>query len=299
MTRTALSAASTAATVALVLLATHPAHAQDPRELFTQGQAAYETGDYETAVESWQRAYGIDPRPLLQYNLAQAYERLGQLDRAVEAYRLYVDNTAGDDPRAQNARARIASLEQRVGNTSVHVSGGPEGAAVFIDGEDRGRLPHPDPFRVGPGSHRIVVRADGYEDFVSVVAVSAGQQAEVPVEMREGASGGASTSGGGGGISTIGIAIAAGGGAVMVAGAITGGLALSAAGDAPSSDGSQADEARTLALVTDILIPVGAAVAVTGVILMFVLGEDGGGDSASVTPVVGPDSAGVAATGRF
>ena len=63
------------ATVLLLGVAS-TASAQEARELFTQGQAAYETGDYETAVSSWERAYELDPRPLLQYNLAQAYERL-------------------------------------------------------------------------------------------------------------------------------------------------------------------------------------------------------------------------------
>lgn len=273
---------------------TSVASAQEARELFVQGQAAYETGDYDTAVRNWEQAYELDPRPLLQYNLAQAYERLGQLDRAVAAYRIYVDNTPGDDPRAQNARARIASLEARLTNTSVRLTGGQEGSRVTIDGEDRGLLPHPDPFRVDPGTHRIVVRAEGYEDFVSTVAVSAGQAAEVPVEMSAGQTGGASdTAPSGGGISPIGIGIAAGGGAVLIGGAITGGLALASAGDAPSSTSSQADDARTLALVTDILIPAGAVIAAVGVVLMFVL-DDGGGDSesAQIVPIVGPDLAG-------
>ncbi|MGE0789015.1 MAG: tetratricopeptide repeat protein [Sandaracinaceae bacterium] len=276
-------------------LATAPSAAQEDeaRELFTQGQAAYETGDYDTAVQSWERAYQIDPRPLLQYNLAQAYERLGQLDRAVAAYRVYVNNTPGDDQRAQNARARIASLETRLTNTSIALTGGVEGARVTIDGQDRGLLPHPDPFRVEAGNHRIVIRADGYEDFVSTVAVSAGQAASVPVEMRAGTTGGASDGGGGGGgISPIGVGVAAGGGAVLIAGAITGGLALAAAGDAPSATSSQADDARTLALVTDILIPTGAVIAAVGIVLMFVLDDGGSGGSAQVVPVVGPDVAG-------
>jgi hypothetical protein len=282
-----------------VLLVAGVASAQDARELFSRGQAAYETGDYDTAVRNWTQAWEIDPRPLLQYNLAQAYERLGQLDRAVASYRAYVEASPGDDARAQNARARIASLEQRVGNTSIRLTGGVEGASIIVDGQDRGRLPHPDPLRLDPGSHRIVIRADGYEDFVSVVAVSAGQQADVPIEMRAGVTGQAATTTGGGGISMIGLGVAIGGAAVAIGGAITGGLALSAAGAAPSSTGPQADDARTLALVTDILLPAGGVIAVTGLILMFVLDDGGGSDTARVVPLVGPGLAGAAVSGRF
>ncbi len=293
-TRTVLRAAAALGVVFLVASAASSASAQeDARALFSQGQAAYETGDYPTAVRNWERAYEIDPRPLLQYNLAQAYERLGQLDRAVAAYRIYVENTPGDDARAQNARARIASLEQRLSNTSIQLTGGTEGARVTIDGEDRGLLPHPDPFRVEPGNHRIVVRADGYEDFVASVAVSAGQAAAVPVEMRAGATGGAAdTASSGGGIWVPGLIIAGGGALVAIAGAVTGGLALSAAGSAPNATGSEADDARTLALVTDILIPTGAAIAVAGLILTFLI-QDGGDSGTAIAPVLGPDYAGV------
>lgn len=284
----------------LVLSVAGAAEAQDARALFTQGQAAYETGDYQTAVDLWERAYGLDARPLLQYNLAQAYERLGQLDRAVTAYRLYVEHTPGEDERARNARARILSLEARVGQTSINLTGGPEGAQITIDGEDRGRLPHPDALHVDPGNHRVVIRADGYEDFVSSVAVSAGQQAALSVEMRAGTSGSApDTVGGGGGMWMPGLIIAGGGAAVAIVGAIVGGLALGAAGDAPNATGPEADDARTLALVADILIPTGIVVAAAGVVLAFVLPSGDDGESATLVPLVGPDMVGLAAYGQF
>ncbi len=294
MGRTINSILAVCAMLALPAIATAQ---DDARAHFQRGQAAYETGDYDTAAQEWQRAYELDPRPALQYNLAQAYERLGRLDDAVRAYHGYIDNTQPDDPRAETARARLASLEQRLSQTSIHLTGGVEGATIFVDDEDRGRLPHPDPLRVEPGSHRIVVRADGYEDFVSVVAVSPGQSAEVPVGLRAGGVGVVMPSGGGG-ISTVGLIVASVGAAALIGGAVTGSLALSNAGDAPSSASPQADTARTLALMTDILLPVGAAAAIAGLILMFVLEPDLGG-SAQVVPVVGPSYAGVGVLGDF
>lgn len=283
---------------ALTLFAV-PAVAQDARELFQQGEAAYQTGDYAEAAALWERAYAMDARPLLQHNLAQAYERLGQLDRAAAAYQVYIDASAPDDPRAVTARARLASLRERLGNTGILLTGGPEGATILIDGQDRGRLPHPDPLRLEPGSHQIVVRLHGYTDFTSVVAVSAGQAAEVPVSMQAGQSGTARVTGGGGGISMVGLAIALGGAAVLVGGGVTGGLALAAADGAPAAEGGEADDARTLALVTDILIPTGAAIAVAGVVLMFVLDDGGSSDRARVVPVFGPDYAGVSVSGAL
>src|SRR5688572_3378664 len=104
----------------LIALAPAAALAQDDaRAHFQRGQSAYETGDYETAVNEWRRAYELDARPALQYNLAQAYERLGRYDEAVRSYEIYISAAPADDQRAQNARARVAQLQQRVSNTSV------------------------------------------------------------------------------------------------------------------------------------------------------------------------------------
>jgi hypothetical protein len=281
----------------LVLAGAAPAAAQDARTHFMRGQAAYDMGDYATAAREWETAYSMDARPLLQYNLAQAYERLGQLSEAIRAYETYAGSAENDPERMVAARARIAALRDRLGNTGIRLVGGPEGAQLIVDGQDRGRLPRPDPLRVEPGSHRLVVRLEGYQDFVSVVAVSPGQAVDVPVEMVPGESGRAST--GGGGISTVGVIVASIGAAVAVGGAVTGGLALSAAGSSMAPDDGNASDARTMALVTDILIPVGAAAAVTGVILMFVLPQGGAGGSAQVTPFVAPGLAGLSVQGQF
>lgn len=266
---------------------------QDPRALFREGQAAYDTGDYATAAQRWEQAYALDARPALQYNLAQAYERLGDLTRAVGAYRLYIDTAPPDASELATARARRVSLEQRLAATAILLSGGPEGATVLIDDEDRGRLPHPDPFRIAPGSHRIVVRAEGHQDFVANVAVTGGQTVTVAVDSAH--------AGGGGGISTVGIVVTAVGGATLIAGAITGALALSTVQSAPSDVGPEADQARGLALATDVLIPVGAVAAATGVVLMLVLDGDGGGEpgATAVLPSIGPGHAGILVQGSF
>lgn len=277
---------------------TSTASAQDARELFQRGRGAYETGDFEGAVEAWRAAYELDPRPLLQFNLAQAYERLGRLQESLDAYERFLAAAPSDAEDVPAARIRAAAIQQRLARTGIVLRGGPEGAAVLIDGTERARLPRPDPIAVPPGSYRVQVQAEGYEPFESVVAVTAGAQVEVEVAMQASDGVEQPTPTERGGVSTIGIAIAAGGGALIVGGAVTGILALGAAGDATTRDDSDADRARTLGLVTDILLGVGAAAAVTGVVLMFVLGGDEDRATA-VAPMIGPDRVGVGAIHRF
>jgi hypothetical protein len=64
-----------------------PARAETPEELFERGNAAYENARYERAAESYEMVlnYGIrDPR--VEYNLGNAYFRLGELGRAILHY---------------------------------------------------------------------------------------------------------------------------------------------------------------------------------------------------------------------
>ncbi len=205
-----------------------------------------------------------------------------------------MSGTSIDDERLPDARARLAAIRERIGRTSVLLDGGPEGAVLLVDGEDRGRLPRRDPLVVSPGSHEIRVRAAGYHDFAASVAVPAGQKVNVGIEMLAVSSG-----------PPLGpILTMAGGGVVLITGLVIGGLALDQAGHATSRTGSDADSARTLALVSDILWPVGTA-AIAGGLVWLVLdvtsqsASESSTTSLDVTPLVGPGLIGLSSSGRF
>lgn len=268
--------------------------ADDARGLFLRGQTAYSQGDYEAAASLWERAYALEARVGLQYNLSQAYERLGRLAEAATALDSYVNGTSPEDERLPDARARLAAIRERISRTAINLQGGPEGAVLLVDGEDRGRLPRRDPLLVSPGSHEIRVRAPGYHEFAASVAVPAGQAVDVGIEMSANSSGGVSL----GPILTM-----AAGGAILVTGLVIGGVALDQAGRAPDRTGAAATDARTLALVSDILWPVGTA-AIAGGLVWLVVELTSGGESDSsaalqLVPVGAPGLFGLSASGRF
>jgi tetratricopeptide (TPR) repeat protein len=69
------------------------AHAQAPsrseeeaRQLFTEGQRAYDAGEFEEAVRAFRRAYLLSPRFQLLYNIGQAELRAGRDQLALEAF---------------------------------------------------------------------------------------------------------------------------------------------------------------------------------------------------------------------
>jgi hypothetical protein len=273
------------------------AEGDDARTLFQRGEVAYAQGDYDSAIELWTRAYALDARPLLQWNLSQAYERLGRVIEAAAALEAYLANADPSDVHQADARARLGALRERIASTGIILRGGPEGASVTVDGEDRGRLPRPDPIQVTPGSHEVVVSAPGHDTFRAAVAVPAGDRVELAVEM---------TAEGDGSVEPpiAGIVLMGVGGVAVIAGAVMGGVALSQASSAPASTGPEADSARGLALGADITLGIGAACAVAGIIVTVVQltsSSSTPAESASleVVPFAAPGGGGVVASGRF
>lgn len=99
-----------------------PAHAQQQpperpvreedaraRELFLEGEAHYAAGRYELAAERYLQAYELSQRPELLFNLGNAYERMGEYEKAADYLRRYADS-----PRARDVvsvRERVRRLE--------------------------------------------------------------------------------------------------------------------------------------------------------------------------------------------
>src|SRR4051812_33899733 len=76
------------------LVHVRPAHADDAptppppeaKKAFLDGKAAYERGEYELALQLFQRAALIAPAPSLYYNIGMAYERLQRYEDSAIAF---------------------------------------------------------------------------------------------------------------------------------------------------------------------------------------------------------------------
>jgi len=155
-----------------------PASAKDA---FKRGEAAYSAGNYDAAVREWQNAYSVDPRPRIQFNLSQAYERMGQLEDAIASLKRFIESGDPEDPTYSDANARLGALQQRLSATGVEIQGGAEGGSILVDDQDWGRTPRPDRITVSPGNHVIVVRWPAGQEFRTNVYVPAGQVVQIAV----------------------------------------------------------------------------------------------------------------------
>lgn len=83
----------------------------EARGAFEAGRAAFEAGEYESALDHFERAYAITPAPELLYNIGQSADRLRMDERALEAFQGYLDALPEADDRAA-VEARIVALER-------------------------------------------------------------------------------------------------------------------------------------------------------------------------------------------
>lgn len=86
----------------------------DARTLFALASRHYETGRLAEAIEEFGRAYELFPLPALQFNLYLAYRDSGDVARSTSSLRLYLSTEETMDPeRRSSLERRLATLEAR------------------------------------------------------------------------------------------------------------------------------------------------------------------------------------------
>ncbi len=129
------------------------------RELDQSGVRAFREGRYADAIRFFRAAYRKGAPASELWNIARCYERLDDAERAVHAIDEYLaqhDLPAFDRGEAEKELRAIASRTSILTVTTV-----PPGALVVLDGRQNvGSTPVT--VDVGPGSHIMTIRHDGF-----------------------------------------------------------------------------------------------------------------------------------------
>ncbi|MDP2307864.1 MAG: tetratricopeptide repeat protein [Pseudomonadota bacterium] len=93
-----------------------PADDARARELFENGSLLYDEGRYEDAIAAWKEAWRLSGRALLLFNMANATERLGRYEEAMELlsrYRAFAPAEEREtlDRRIRNIERRLDEVE--------------------------------------------------------------------------------------------------------------------------------------------------------------------------------------------
>jgi tetratricopeptide (TPR) repeat protein len=85
---------------------------EEARKHFQIGKLLLDSGRFQEATVEFEQAYELSGRPQLLYNLYIAYRDAGNVDKAIESLRGYLDRVP-DAPDRINLTARLASLEEQ------------------------------------------------------------------------------------------------------------------------------------------------------------------------------------------
>jgi tetratricopeptide (TPR) repeat protein len=173
---------------ALALLLAAPSRAADDvaeaRAHFDQGSKLYRAGRYRDAIVEFDAAYRIKPHGAIHYNVAQCREKLEQWPEALQRYQSYLREVPDARDRAA-VRATMGRIERRLAAAGVQallVYTDPPGAALRIDGKQRGRTPYH--VTLAPGVYRLSLTLSGFEPEEQDVEVSMAGTRLVDVVLR-------------------------------------------------------------------------------------------------------------------
>lgn len=188
----------------LAVLAPAARAAPDPKAgaaEFRVGAQAFRANKFDTAAQSFEQAYLLDPRPETAFSIAQAnrlqyyYDRIPwRLQRAVQMYEAYLAALPAG-PRARDAIDRIGEITPQLAElrrrgelvpytppmkTQIVVGAEVDAAEVTIDGARKSLW---EPVDVSAGVHQIEVQAAGYEVARRTVSVALGRFVPVDVPL--------------------------------------------------------------------------------------------------------------------
>jgi tetratricopeptide (TPR) repeat protein len=150
---------------------------------YAEAAALFRAGKYERAIRLFLEADRLAPSAALAFNVARAYEKLGNTARALEYYRHYLrrdPNGSGARRAASRVSELQAKLEQR-GVQQLTVRSSPEGAAITLDQTSLGVTPWTG--ELAPGNHTLEVSHEGYAKAVRVVTVSAERALDLDITL--------------------------------------------------------------------------------------------------------------------
>ncbi|HEY3452631.1 MAG TPA: PEGA domain-containing protein [Myxococcales bacterium] len=156
-------------------------HTQDAKARFKQGVALYKVGKWGEAVEEFETAYRLKPHGVVRFNIAQCYEKLGQVAQALRSYHLYLREVP-EAPDKAAVQASMAALEKSLADRGLQqllVFSDPAGAELALDEQAQGRTPWTGELPLG--KHKLALSLQGHE--ASTQEVLLGERS-LPVEVK-------------------------------------------------------------------------------------------------------------------
>src|SRR4051812_12453176 len=131
---------------------------------YERGAEAYSAGRFKDAIDLFLQADTLAPSAALSFNIARAYEKIGDDAACLQWYRDF-RRRAPDAKNGADVDARIRALQgvlAKKGVQQVTIFSTPAGATVIVDDQPLGVTPYTG--QLPPGTHQLVLSLRGYAD---------------------------------------------------------------------------------------------------------------------------------------
>jgi hypothetical protein len=180
----------------LPLLLATPALAQEPaspdcpeqdaracgRRHFEAGTQAFEKGDFTAAASAFQLALSERPHPVIRFNLALSFARLGRPSAALEQLSLVLSDPAADKELRARAEREQRSATQAQSRVTFRLSD-PTRESVELDGSAI-RLAGQGELSLDPGTHHVRIISGSSVVLDQELELSPGERVELRVGER-------------------------------------------------------------------------------------------------------------------
>jgi hypothetical protein len=167
-------------------VAPQPADARiaEAKAHFDKGVELMQQREWGAALDELMRSRELYPKETTLTNAAICLRELGRDDEALDVLEALLRDFPNLPARKRpEVEREVSALQANVG--SIEIQGGEPGAAIEIDGRERGVLPVAGPVHVKAGSRVVRARKDGYSPAWVNVDVPAGQTVRVVLELHE------------------------------------------------------------------------------------------------------------------
>jgi tetratricopeptide (TPR) repeat protein len=150
---------------------------------YERGAEAYAKGRFTDAIDLFLEADALAPSAALSFNIARAYEKIGDGAQTLRWYRDF-RRRAPDAKNGPEVDQRIAVLEKELAKKGVQqltILTSPAGATVIVDDQPVGVTPFTGQFP--PGRHRVVTSLRGYADTAQDVELSADHARDLNIPL--------------------------------------------------------------------------------------------------------------------
>lgn len=153
------------------------------RVRYERGADAYKAGRFKDAIDLFLQADALAPSAALSFNIARAYEKIGDDAAALQWYRDF-RRRAPDAKNAATVEESIRALEaslQEKGVQQLTIMSMPPGATVSIDGQPVGVTPYTG--QLPPGTHQLALSLKGHGDMAREVVLAPDRAQDVVIEL--------------------------------------------------------------------------------------------------------------------